>query len=211
MGAVMLSRMVPELEKGCVPKFEDLAWQFSRKLRNIHTIGDFDTYHDKFIDAFIANIKNKHGKECSYGQAQKPINVFLKNYVDRSSLPDAKTAERIRPFLHVPLDSIVMRYLRTNFGSDYKAYITPCLNKMNAALPKINPSILKLPDSEWLKLQNIYEESYLAWQKWLRDIYPSKPVLLDTIWSIERNKSKSRMPQAIPNISRPSSSIPQSP
>ncbi len=55
----------------------------------------------------------------SYGQAQKPVNVFLKVYVDWAKLPDRKTAIRLAKYLHVPLDSVVMGRVRREHRDDY--------------------------------------------------------------------------------------------
>lgn len=187
MGAVILSRMGPIYEKGAVSKFQSLAVQFSRKLSSINTIGEFDVFHEEFMEAVYSQIMNHEGKHLSYGEAQKAINVFLKTYVDRSSLPDAQVANRLRPFLHVPLDSIMIKHFRKKYGADYSSYISPMHEKENEAFKAYEPKFKgKLPDSMLSQLQFIFKDTYLAWQRWFRDIYSEKPVLLDTIWSLER-------------------------
>ena len=49
----------------------------------------------------------------TYGQGQKTINVFLKFYVDWASRPTVDVATRMRPWLHCPLDKVVMEALRS--------------------------------------------------------------------------------------------------
>lgn len=188
MGAIILSRMGPIYEKGSVRKFQNLALQFCRELKSISTIDDFDRFHEHFVECVRNSIiKSKDGGELSYGEAQKSVNVFLKTYVDRSSLPNPVTSKRIRPFLHVPLDSVMIKHFRKNFQLDYKIYIVPEHRKINESLKVQKPdSAIKIPDRVLSELQYIFKDVYLAWQKWFRDIYPAKPVLLDTIWSLER-------------------------
>jgi hypothetical protein len=186
MGAVILSRMGTRYMKGSVKTFQDLALQFSPRLTTITTISEFDSFHESFVEAVQSHIKRKDGGQLSYGEAQKSINVFLKNYVDRSSLPDGATAKKVRPFLHVPLDSVMIRYFRKNYPQGYEKYILPEHRKINEQLKANNPKSIKIPDRVLSELQYIFQEVYLAWQNWFREIFPEKPVLLDTIWSLER-------------------------
>ena len=190
MGAVMLSRMAPIYESGSVSKFQKIALRFSQELKNITTIEDFDILHERFVESLKNEIKGQDGEKLSYGEAQKSINVFLKTYVDRSSRPHTSVAETIRPFLHVPLDSIMIKYFRENFRSDYSIYIAPAHHQVNEWIRDNNPTFTgKMPDKELSKLKNICPEVYLAWQKWFRAIYPNKPVMLDTIWALERERN----------------------
>jgi len=186
MGAVILSRMGTRYMKGSVRPFQDLALQFSPRLESITTISEFDSFHESFVEAMQSHIKAKGGKELSYGEAQKSINLFLKNYVDRSSLPDGATAKRVRPFLHVPLDSVMIRYFRRNYPQGYGRYILPEHRRINEQFKAANPEAGKIPDRVLSELTYIFQEVYLAWQNWFREIFPGKPVLLDTIWSLER-------------------------
>ncbi len=189
MGAVILSRMGPIYEHGPVSKFQNMALRFSQELKNITTVEDFDLFHERSVKSLQNEIKGQDGEKLSYGEAQKSINVFLKTYVDRSSLPNALVAQTIRPFLHVPLDSIMIKYFRKNFRSDYGIYIVPVHHEENEKFRAGNPAFTgKIPDRVLSELKYIFQEVYLAWQKWFRDIYPEKPVLLDTIWALEREK-----------------------
>ena len=189
MGAVILSRMGPIYEHGSVSKFQNMALRFSQELKIITTVEDFDLFHERFVKSLQNEIKGQDGEKLSYGEAQKSINVFLKTYVDRSSLPNALVAQAIRPFLHVPLDSIMIKYFRKNFRSDYGIYIVPVHHEENEKFRDRNPAFTgEIPDRVLSELKYIFQEVYLAWQKWFRDIYPEKPLLLDTIWALEREK-----------------------
>ena len=75
------------------------------------------------IETIDDKIKTNKNLKCSYGQAQKAINVFLKLFVDWASLPDENTAKKILPFLHVPLDSILMKTVSKNYVDFYKQEI----------------------------------------------------------------------------------------
>ena len=102
------------LKKGGVKVFQEMVIQKVSKLEEISTMEDFDTFHKKWVSEFIDKIKTNKtlNIECSYGQAQKAINVFLKLFVDWANLPDENTAKKILPFLHVPLDKILMKNVK---------------------------------------------------------------------------------------------------
>jgi hypothetical protein len=189
MGAVILSRMGPIYQKGAVSIFQELAVQFSEQLKQITTMNEFDNFHEQFVAAVHSKIRDGEGAPLSYGEAQKSINVFLKTYIDRSNLPDIETAKRLKPFLHVPLDSVMIGYFRKNFKSAYARYVSPAHNKENEEYKAKTPSFTgKIPETMLSKLAYIFQDVYTAWQKWFRDIYPEKPVLLDTIWALERER-----------------------
>ena len=103
------------LDKGAVQTFQSMAVRRVRKLSSIYTIEEFDKFHRQWISQFIKRIRNNRQEKCSVGQAQKAINVFLKVYVDWARLPDRLTADRIAPYIHVPLDSILMKSITRRF------------------------------------------------------------------------------------------------
>ena len=191
MAEIMLGRMVPRFEKNCIPKFQTLTWQYSKKLVNIASMGDFDTFHREFVAAFQEQIKSEDGGSASYGEAQKPINLFLKSYVDRFAIPGEVVTCRLRPFLHVPLDKVIIGYFRSNFREDYDQFITPVHQQINQLMKTEHPELsAKMPDSLLSQLKYLQEDEYLAWQNWFREIYPDRPVLLDNVWFFERPKAK---------------------
>lgn len=157
------------LEKGGVKVFQEMAIQKVSKLKKINTKIKFDAFHKQWMSEFIKRIKTNRNHKCSYGQAQKAINVFLKLFVDWANLPDENTSKKILPFLHVPLDSILMKTVSKNYNDFYKREIKP-LQKNNYSF-----SLLK-----------VNEDIYTKWQNFFREKYPKKPLLFDIVWAINR-------------------------
>lgn len=191
MAEIMLGRMVPRFEKNCISKFQSLAWEYSNKLSNITSIGDFDLFHKEFVAGFREQVKSEDGDSPSYGEAQKPINLFLKSYVDRFAIPGEDVARILRPFLHVPLDKVVTGYFRSHFREDYNRFIAPVHQKINDTMKEMHPELsAKMLDSLLSQLNYLEEGEYFAWQSWFRQIYPDRPVLLDNVWFFERPKAR---------------------
>ena len=151
------------LEKGGVKVFQEMAIQKVDELKGINTKEEFDAFHKEWMSKFIEKIKTNKNLKCSYGQAQKAINVFLKLFVDWASLPDEDTAKKILPFLHVPLDSILMKTVSKNYTGFYKQ-----INNQSFSLSKVD------------------ETMYAKWQNFFREKYPDKPLLFDIAWAINR-------------------------
>jgi hypothetical protein len=154
------------LEEGGVDKFISVANEMFRKIENIQTCDEFDSWHNQFVEKIRDAVgTTSRGKKISYGQAQKPINVFLKVYVDWAGLPNAGLSARLRPYLHVPLDSKVMKYAKNNFPQYYRKY------KLKVA-----------------NLSNIEKEQYCSWQRCFRELSPKKPLTIDVSWAKARFK-----------------------
>ena len=69
------------LGKGGVEAFCEMAVKRVRSLRKLTTAAKFDAFHHSWVKEIIQRIprnSRSHDRECSYGQAQKPVNVFLK-------------------------------------------------------------------------------------------------------------------------------------
>jgi hypothetical protein len=111
------------------------------------------------------------GKGASYGQGQKSLNVFLKFYVDWASRPDTDTSSRLRPWLHCPLDEVVMKGLSKKFPEVYRSRFRP---------------LHEGPPQQRFSLSQMSEDAYLAWQNWIRELSPLEPVLVDVSWALER-------------------------
>lgn len=158
------------LERGGVKKFQKLAIKMVEELSDINDRISFDKFHDKYISRIIYNFETAKGEYVSYGQAQKPINVFLKVYVDWASRPNKRTKRNLLPYLHVPLDSIVMHEIKYTFPSRYEKAIKPYIkdSSQSHALSKIDKRL------------------YLKWQSFFRNMYPRKPILFDVLWAIGR-------------------------
>lgn len=153
------------LSKDGVNKFISIANEMSCKIEDIQTIDRFDLWHNQFVEKILAAIKTtSRGETISYGQAQKPINVFLKVYVDWAGKPKTEVAIRLRPYLHVPLDSKVMEYTRKNFSGHCQKY-------------KLEVMLLS---------EIVMKKTYYSWQRCFRELSPEKPLTIDAAWAEAR-------------------------
>jgi hypothetical protein len=161
------------LEKDGVKVFQELAFDLVKRLPKVNTISSFDSLHDTYVKKLISKLKrNKKYKEkdVSYGQAQKPLNVFLKVFVDWAGKPNKDTRKKILSFLHVPLDSIVMKTMKKEYPDLYKSKIKRYVKKPQQAF----------------SLSLIDKNIYLKWQSLFRSKHPKKPLIYDVIWAINR-------------------------
>jgi len=184
------------LEKGGVDRFQDLVWEIIPKLYQVQSSReDFDRLHAQTCEQLMRSLKTAKGNTLSYGQAQKPVNVFLKVYVDWAKQPTPELAAKLAPMLHVPLDSVLMKSIKQQFTQSYEDRIASIryrridqIAERVAALGYPRSVAAGLVRQEF-SLVGIDKETYLAWQELLRSLYPAKPVLLDVIWSLERRKA----------------------
>ena len=126
--------------------------------------------HDLGLKKIISEIKTNSNSSVSFGQAQKPINVFYKVYVDWARKPDENTRNKILPFLHVPLDSILMKTIKKKYSQWYKENIK-CLIK---------------DSQQEFSLSKIDEDLYYHWQTFFREMYSTKPLIFDVAWALNR-------------------------
>ena len=185
------------LESGGVGKFADLVVEVMPKFYGLVTREHFDSIHAQTCERILASFKTNRGQSLSYGQAQKPWNVFLKVYVDWAKRPDAELAEKLAPLLHVPLDSLVMKFMAREFRAEYDARIVQlrrqfaerAAERLAKHVPDATPRTIShaLLGPEF-SLVGMNKEMYLAWQEFLRSLWPGKPVMLDLIWFLERKK-----------------------
>jgi hypothetical protein len=187
------------LEPGGVGKFADLVVEMIPKLYGLVTRERFDSVHAETCERIIASFKTnrRQSLSLSYGQAQKPWNVFLKVYVDWAKRPDTELAEKLVPFLHVPLDSLVMKFMAREFQTEYDTRIgllrrqlaERAVERLAKHLPDGTPrAVSRALLGKEFSLVGMNKETYLAWQEFLRSLWPGKPVMLDTIWALERAK-----------------------
>lgn len=182
------------LEAGSVAKFADLVVEMVPKFYGLVTREHFETVHAQTCERILASFKTNKGENLSYGQAQKPWNVFLKVYVDWAKRPGPELAAKLAPLLHVPLDSVVMRFFAQEFREEYEVRIARLrkqfIERASQRLPKqmsgATPRMIEqaLLGNEFSLRMN--KEIYLAWQEFLRSLWPGKPVVLDTIWFLKR-------------------------
>jgi hypothetical protein len=164
------------LEKGGVAKFQKMMTSAVESLPAVQSRGDFDQLHRECVSSLLANFKTSRNSQPSYGQGQKPVNVFFKVYVDWARKPDDQTRGRLLPHLHVPLDSIVMKSIRKQYPAWYRSRVKP---------------LIKAPAQEF-SLSKIDEELYLVREEFFREQHPAKPLLFDILWAMKRRLPGSR-------------------
>ncbi len=183
-------------EKGGVDRFIDLMIDTVPKFYGLVSRDHFESIHAHACQQILNSFKTNRGETISYGQAQKPLNVFLKVYVDWAKRPTGELAEKLTPLLHVPLDSLLMGFIAEEFPSDYKTRIAT-LRKQQAVWiaerMQAKPSTVErtLMRNEF-SLVGINKDMYIAWQEILRTLYPAKPVALDVIWVFQRTRLRAR-------------------
>ncbi len=187
-GREVLSRLTKKLERDFLPKFQELGWQFSQKLKPVTSMEEFDAYHHEFVQALRAEVQSRNGTMMSYGEAQKPVNIFLKEYVENSNILDINRVKCLRPFLHVTIDSVIILYFQSFFREDYLNFIAP-LSDFGGQIDTdklLSFHKKDISESHLTQLMFFNREVYVAWQNWFRRVCPERPVLLDAVWSIAR-------------------------
>lgn len=188
-------------EKGGVDKFREIIIEKVKQLENIDSQDKFDEWHHSIIEKIRTKIKTNKGDKPSYGQAQKPLNVFLKVFVDWAGRPTLGKASQLRKFLHVPLDSILMGEIKDKLPNVYEKCVVNAYDSIRKRFKMLLIQQGKEENDEDLQKfigpsnfsldRIIFKEMYYAWQVCLRAIYPEKPILLDVLWSLRRkNKSE---------------------
>ena len=160
------------LQKGGVGKFQSIVKRFVPRLDNVVDRATFDTFHDAFVSEVLSTLKTSRGTRLSYGQAQKPVNVFFKVYIDWAQKLDESIRAKLLSHLHVPLDSILMKAIKQEYGQWYNQVIRPLTRK---------------PQQEF-SLSQIDKPTYIKWQSFFRTQYPAKPLLFDVAWAMNRKR-----------------------
>jgi hypothetical protein len=168
------------LQKGGLNTFVKLLSERLPQLDQISCRRDFEEFHREFLEEFMGKIKKTaKGAPVVYGQAQKPLNVFLKVFVHWACRPNYEVAERIRPLLHVPLDSVLMREVKRCFPQHCQQIVRPSYGGYA-------PSV---------QLSYVDVNRYLAWQMCFRAICRDRPILLDVLWNWRRVKREEGHPE----------------
>src|ERR1035437_8448407 len=107
------------LERNGVRKFESFMMETVPGLSRVATQAEFDVLHSEACERIVGILKTSKSERLSWGQA--PLNVFLKVYVAWARLPEATVAERLDHFLHVPLDSVLMRSEERRVGKECRS------------------------------------------------------------------------------------------
>jgi hypothetical protein len=162
------------LEERSQEKILGLLWTIRGELDSLESSQQFDQRHHAWVESAVQVLRTNRQGQLAYGQGQKTINVFLKFYVDWASRPTADAAARIRPWLHCPLDKVVMEALRAHDTEAWRRRIwEPHYRGRVTHQQRASMSMIDAP-------------AYGAWQAWIRELSPHKPVLIDTIWSLDR-------------------------
>jgi hypothetical protein len=179
------------LERGGVERFSDLMMETIPKFYGLVTPDHFERIHAEACERLLSSFKTARNETLSYGQAQKPLNVFLKVYVDWAKRPEPPLAEKLIPLLHCPLDSLLMEFIKREFPEEYERFIGGLrrrqIEHIAGRLGQSPKTIARAMGDEF-SLTAINKELYLAWQELLRSLYPVKPVMLDIIWVHERRR-----------------------
>jgi hypothetical protein len=162
------------LEEKSQEKVLELLWAIRGELESIGSRDEFDRRHHGWIGRAVQVLRTNRQSQLAYGQGQKTINVFLKFYVDWASRPSADVATRLRPWLHCPLDKVIMEALRSHDAGTWKRRIWE---------PHYRG---RISHQQRASMSAITEPAYRAWQSWIRELSPDKPVLLDALWSLMR-------------------------
>jgi hypothetical protein len=192
------------LEGGSVVRFADLMAVEIPKIYSALIQGSFDDWHSRMCARILAEFKTAKGEKLSYGQAQKPLNVFMKVYVDWAKLPSRELAEKLTPALHCPLDSVVMKFIKREFADAYEERVGLVrrhkLDRVAERAREIAGSssraVAKRIVGNEFSLAAIDKDIYLQWQDLFRSLWPGKPVQLDLIWALERRPSSGE-PEAV--------------
>lgn len=179
------------LERNGVGKFESLIVEVMPGLSKIATQTEFDSFRAEICEKIILTFRTNKDVGLSWGQAQKPVNVFLKVYVAWAKLPNLATAEGLQPFLHVPLDSALMSFIKEKFPQEYRWHMQEVCAKLVSDAAAQHPNLAQGRTTRWLidnvELSFMPRPVYIAWQEFLRFIHRDRPILLDTIWATRRD------------------------
>jgi hypothetical protein len=188
------------LEEGSVGRFSDLMMDIVPRFYGEVSRERFETLHAETCARIIESFKTNRGKALSYGQAQKPLNVFFKVFVDWAKQPDRELAEKLVPLLHVPLDSVLMTFIKREFPDEYQKNIGRLREQkrdrltqriaLRSEFASNARGLARHVQGREFSLSSIDKELYIVWQLLLRSLYSAKPVLLDIIWVLERRADR---------------------
>jgi hypothetical protein len=110
-----------------------------------------------------------------------------------AKLPSASVAEPLQRLLHVPLDSVLMKFIKDEFPKEYREHVEDACAKHVSAIATKHADLPKafIRDSLFndAALAKMSKTIYLAWQDLLRSLHPERPILLDTIWATQRRRA----------------------
>jgi hypothetical protein len=105
--SVMARVFKPNSSKQIHRKLEEILGRLEKE--------DYGELHSSFCSWFMKTIETTKGRQSSYGQAAKVIDVALKVTVGYCRLPDPSVAAKVIPQLHCALDIPIMLYLKRKY------------------------------------------------------------------------------------------------
>jgi hypothetical protein len=71
--------------------------------------------HEKLCRQIQKKIKTTHGKEPSYGQAAKVVDIAMKVLVCYCRLPNERVAQIVAPKLHGAIDTVILKRIKKEY------------------------------------------------------------------------------------------------
>lgn len=130
----------------------------------------FDQAHHKFVLAVLKKLRSSDkDRSLFYGEAAKPVNVFLKIVCQAPNAP-------LWSHLHAPLDRISMDYHAKEYQKEFEETVWPQYREEYPE--KFTRSMIKPLEIVSIRNKNIY----MAWQEMFRRLYGAA-ILADDIWT----------------------------
>jgi len=87
-----------------------------KRVRRLRARARFDAFLDQLVFRVPTVVRTRKGRKPSYGQKAKIVNLYMKTLGLSNEFFEGTAARRLRPLLHVPLDSIILRRVTQDFG-----------------------------------------------------------------------------------------------
>jgi hypothetical protein len=123
--AIAFTAMTRVLCAGANEMIADRLYRLTRKLEKIATSEEYETEHQAFCRWFcrristaqkkLKNGKLKRSRPASFGQAAKVLDIALKVIVHYCAQPSTQAAYRVLPWLHVAIDSPILKHLKAKY------------------------------------------------------------------------------------------------
>jgi hypothetical protein len=125
--ALTFSAMTRILCEGSKAKIATKLEEIFSHLDSIDNHEDYEAFHQSFCQWCVQEIKTarkrikngtvKNSSSVSHGQSAKILDIAIKVYVYYCSQPNAEIARRLVPLLHSPIDTPIMKHLRSKYPS----------------------------------------------------------------------------------------------
>jgi hypothetical protein len=167
------------LEERSQEKVLAMLWTIRGGLESIQSPEQFDKRHRAWVENALQVLRtNRPAGTTCVRTGPKDNQRLLKFYVDWASRPTADAAARLRPWLHSPLDKVIMEALRSHDTDTWRRRIWEPHYRGRAE------------HQQRASMSSVNEPAYRAWQSWIRELSPEKPVLIDALWSLLRPMGK---------------------